>query len=104
MSSLSQPERGPSGPPSNSACHSFQVPSAVPYCSRPTSVKATPWYRPAAPSCSGLWSSNSSALVPMRFRASPSRTSVLRQKPHTALAEAADAKSTGAPQFGHAAR
>jgi hypothetical protein len=40
----------------------------------------------------------------MRCSASPSRTSVLRQKPQTALAEAADAKSTGAPQLGHAAR
>jgi len=29
---------------------------------------------------------------------------VLRQKLHTALAEAAEAKSTGAPQFGQAAR
>jgi hypothetical protein len=29
---------------------------------------------------------------------------VLRQKLQTALAEAADAKSTGAPQFGQAAR
>jgi hypothetical protein len=29
---------------------------------------------------------------------------VLRQKLQTALADAADANSTGAPQFGHAAR
>jgi len=40
----------------------------------------------------------------MRRSASPSRTSVLRQKLHTALAEAAEANSTGAPQFGQAAR
>jgi hypothetical protein len=40
----------------------------------------------------------------MRCSASPSRTNVLRQKPHTALAEAAEANSTGAPQLGHAAR
>jgi hypothetical protein len=67
-------------------------------------VKATPWWVPAAPSCSGEWSSNSSALTPMRRSASPSRTSVLRQKLQTALADAAEANSTGAPQFGHAAR
>jgi hypothetical protein len=42
--------------------------------------------------------------MPMRRSASPSRTSVLRQKLHTAPADAADAKSTGAPQFGQAAR
>ena len=35
---------------------------------------------------------------------SPSRSSVLRQKPHTAVLDAADAKSTAAPQLGHAAR
>jgi len=29
---------------------------------------------------------------------------VLRQKLHTALPDAAEAKSTGAPQLGHAAR
>jgi len=29
---------------------------------------------------------------------------VLRQKLQTAIGDAADAKSTGAPQFGHAAR
>jgi hypothetical protein len=40
----------------------------------------------------------------MRRSASPSRTKVLRQKLHTALADAAEANSTGAPQFGHAAR
>jgi hypothetical protein len=56
------------------------------------------------PSCSGEWSSNSSALVPMRRSASPSRTRVLRQKLQTALADAAEANSTGAPQLGHAAR
>ena len=46
---------------------------------RPTSVKATPCQRPVTPSCSGEWSSNSSALSPMRRSASPSRTSVERQ-------------------------
>jgi len=56
------------------------------------------------PQLQRLWSSNSSALVPMRLSASPSRTRVLRQKPQTALADAADANSTGAPQLGHAAR
>ena len=40
----------------------------------------------------------------MRRNASPSRTSVLRQKLHTALADAAERNSTGAPQFGHATR
>jgi hypothetical protein len=40
----------------------------------------------------------------MRRSVSPSRTSVLRQKLHTALADAVDANSTAAPQFGHAAR
>jgi len=43
-------------------------------------------------------------MTPTRLSASPSRTSVLRQKLHTALAEAADRNSTGAPQLGHAAR
>ncbi len=100
MSSLSQPLL----PLSKSACHSFQVPPSYPYCRRPTSVKPTPLRVPRTPSCSGLWSSNSSALMPMRLSASPSRTSVLRQKLQTALALAAEANSTGAPQFGHAAR
>jgi len=59
---------------------------------------------PLAPSCSGEWSSNSSALMPMRCSASPSRSSVERQKPQTALADAADWKSTGAPQLGQSAR
>ena len=63
-----------------------------------------PWRVPCAPSCRGLWSSKSSALRPMRRSASPSRTSVLRQKLQTALADAAEAKSTGAPQLGQAAR
>ena len=63
-----------------------------------------PWRWPRTPSCSGLWSSKSSAETPMRRSASPSRTSVLRQKLQTALADAADANSTGAPQFGQAAR
>jgi len=40
----------------------------------------------------------------MRRSASPSRTSVLRQKLHTALLDAAEANSTGAPQLGQAAR
>jgi len=40
----------------------------------------------------------------MRRSASPSRTSVLRQKLQTALADAAEANSTGAPQLGQAAR
>jgi hypothetical protein len=40
----------------------------------------------------------------MRRSVSPSRNSVERQKLQTALAEAAEANSTDAPQFGHAAR
>ena len=36
----------------------------------------------------------------MSRTASPSRSRVLRQKLHTALADAAEANSTGAPQFG----
>jgi hypothetical protein len=36
--------------------------------------------------------------------ASPSRTTVLLQKPQTANADAGERKSTGAPQLGHAAR
>jgi hypothetical protein len=40
----------------------------------------------------------------MRRNASPSRSKVLRQYSHTALAEAAEAKLTGAPQCGQAAR
>jgi hypothetical protein len=40
----------------------------------------------------------------MRRRLSPSRSKVLRQKLQTALAEAADRKTTGAPQLGHSAR
>ena len=67
-------------------------------------MKASPWKTPLAPSCSGEWSSNSSALSPMRRSASPSRTSVERQKLHTALADAAERNSTVPPQFGHAAR
>jgi hypothetical protein len=35
---------------------------------------------------------------------SPARTTVERQKPQTAKGEAAERNSTGAPQFGHAAR
>jgi hypothetical protein len=40
--------------------------------------------RPVAISCSGLWSSNSSAMRPMRESVSPLRTTVLRQKLQTA--------------------
>src|SRR5437868_11629886 len=40
----------------------------------------------------------------MRSSASPSRSSVLRQKPQTAVVDAALANSTGAPQLGQAAR
>jgi hypothetical protein len=40
----------------------------------------------------------------MRRSVSPSRSKVLRQKLQTALADAAEAKSTGAPQPGQAAR
>jgi len=82
------------------------VPGAafVAICSRPTSVKPTPWRLPRTPSCSGLWSSKSSALSPMRRSCSPSRTKLLRQKLHTALVEASEANSNGAPQLGQAAR
>ena len=67
-------------------------------------MKGVPWKRPLAPSCSGEWSSNSSALSPILRSASPSRTIVLRQKLQTANADAGERKSTGAPQFGQAAR
>jgi hypothetical protein len=67
-------------------------------------MKAAPWYLPAAPSCSGVWSSKSSALSPILRSWSPARTTVERQKPQTANGEAAERNSTGAPQFGHAAR
>jgi len=50
-------------------------------------VKAAPPYVPPAPSCSGEWSSNSSALSPILRSASPSRTMVLLQKLQTAKAE-----------------
>jgi hypothetical protein len=39
----------------------------------------------------------------MRRKLSPSRSTVLRQYEQTALAEAADANGTGAPQFGQGA-
>ena len=57
-----------------------------------------------APSCRGEWSSNSSALSPILRSAAPSRTRVDLQKLQTANADAAERNSTGAPQFGHAAR
>jgi hypothetical protein len=67
-------------PSSNSACHSVQVPLPLRYCRRPTRVKALPCRTgPRAISCSGLWSSNSSAILPTRASVSPSRTTVLRQ-------------------------
>jgi hypothetical protein len=37
------------------------------------------WMRPLAMSCSGLWSSNSSAILPSRVSTSPLRTTVLWQ-------------------------
>lgn len=40
----------------------------------------------------------------MRRKASPSRTMLERQKLQTANADAAERNSTGAPQFGQAAR
>ena len=40
----------------------------------------------------------------MRRSDSPSRARVLRQKLQTAMGDAADVKSTGAPQLGQAAR
>jgi len=40
----------------------------------------------------------------MRRSCSPSRTKLLRQKLHTALVEASEANSNGAPQLGQAAR
>src|SRR6218665_4129578 len=45
----------------------------------------------------------SSAVVRIVRSDSPSRSSVLRQKLQTALLDAAEANSTGAPQFGQAA-
>jgi hypothetical protein len=67
-------------------------------------VNVAPCHLPAAPSCNGEWSSNSSALWPILRSASPSRTTVLRQKLQMANADAWETKSTGAPQFGQAAR
>ena len=104
MSSESQPDFCRSAPLSKSACHSFHVPSALRYWSRPTSVNAVPWYFPETPSWSGVWSSKSSALSPILRSSSPLRTTVERQKLQTANGDAAERNSTGAPQFGHAAR
>ena len=42
-------------------------------------VKGLSWIRPAANSCSGLKSSNSSAILPVRASVSPWRTTVLWQ-------------------------
>jgi hypothetical protein len=53
---------------------------------------------------SGEWSSKSSALSPTLRSAAPSRTTTERQNEQTANGVAAERKSTGAPQFGHAAR
>ena len=70
-------------PSGKKAAHSVQTPASVLYCRRPISVKDCSWpssvMRPLAMSCSGLWSSNSSAILPMRFKTSPSRTTVLWQ-------------------------
>ena len=63
-----------------------------------------PWYLPLAPSWSGVWSSKSSALCPILRNWSPERTTVVRQKLQTANGAAAERNSTGAPQFGQAAR
>ena len=51
-----------------------------------------------------MWSSKTSALSPILRSVSPARTTTERQKLHTANGVAAEANSTGAPQFGHAAR
>jgi hypothetical protein len=59
---------------------------------------------PLTPSCSGVWSSNSSALSPILRSSLPARTTVERQKLQTANGDAAERNSTGAPQFGHGAR
>src|ERR1700749_4968181 len=67
-------------------------------------MKLAPCQLPLAPIVSGVKSSKTSALTPILRSDSPSRTSVLRQKLQTALADAADRNSTGAPQFGQAAR
>ena len=67
-------------------------------------MNGAPWYLPETPSCSGVWSSKSSALSPIFLSSSPARTTVERQKLQTANGDAAERNSTGAPQFGHAAR
>ena len=67
-------------------------------------VNGAPAYFPAAPSASGEWSSKTSALSPILRSASPARTTVEWQKLQTANGDAAERKSTGAPQLGHAAR
>src|SRR6478735_11859384 len=67
-------------------------------------MNGAPWYLPATPSWSGVWSSNSSALSPIFLSWSPARTTVERQKLQTANGDAAERNSTGAPQLGHAAR
>ena len=67
-------------------------------------MKVAPWYLPAAPSCSGVWSSKTSALSPIFLSWSPARTTVERQKLQTANGAAAERNSTGAPQLGQAAR
>ena len=70
---------------SNTAYHSVHGPLSDWYCSRPTSVKLPspgapmPGSRPLAINCSGLKSSNSSAMRPMRDSTSPCRTTVLWQ-------------------------
>ena len=66
-------------PSFSNACHSVQVPSPYWYWSRPTSVKPWPSRVPLAMSCSRLWSSNSSAILPTRDSTSPWRTTVLWQ-------------------------
>jgi hypothetical protein len=67
-------------------------------------VKAAPPYVPPAPSCSGEWVVEQLGAFADLAQASPSRSSVLLQKLQTANADAAERNSTGAPQFGHAAR
>jgi hypothetical protein len=70
-------------PSSRKAIHSVQVPASFLNCRRPISVKGcslpSSVTRPLAMSCSGLWSSNSSAILPMRESTSPWRTTVLWQ-------------------------
>src|SRR5213079_1995236 len=67
---------------------------------RPTTAKCTPRWRPSVPRRIGEASASSSACLPMSSILTPSRSSVLLQKGHTATIEAAPRNRTGAPHDG----